>query len=324
MITKIILREELNKEELWNLELLFRETDKAILDEFLILTDSPELAGICRKFDIAVAAVLTGNREAAAGAGEDTDVCGGEKAVGFERAEREAAGTVCACAAEGSGRAEDLDRESAGNAACQCDGDFQGISYAVTDIEDLDDNYLERIWQRYRGIPWKICETERCLVRESVPEDVDSFYEIYRDREITEYMEDLYEDREKERQYIRDYIEKVYAFYGFGMWTVCLKETGEVIGRAGLSMREGFEEPELGYVIGKTWQRQGIAAEVCLEILNYAGNELGLEQIRALMHPENTASQRLCHRLGFYYEREIEVDGIFYRSYRIEISRNPA
>lgn len=279
MITKIILKEELNTEELRKLEILFRETDKAILDEFLILTDSPELVGICRKFDIAVAAVLTGNREATAGAAEDTDACG---------------------------------------------EDFQGISYAVTDIEDLDDNYLERIWQRYRGIPWKICETERCLVRESVPEDVDRFYEIYRDREITEYMEDLYEDREKERQYIRDYIEKVYAFYGFGMWTVCLKETGEVIGRAGLSMREGFEEPELGYVIGKTWQRQGIATEACREILNYAGNELGLEQIRALMNPENTASQRLCHRLGFCYEKEIEVDGIFYRSYRIEISQNSA
>ena len=297
MITKIILREELNKEELWNLELLFRETDKAILDEFLILTDSPELAGICRKFDIAVAAVLTGNREAAARAGEDAD----------------------ACADEGAGSCEDPEGESVGNTAWQCGGGFQGISYAVTDIEDLDENYLERIWQRYRGIPWRICETVRCLVRESVLEDVDSFYQIYRDKEITEYMEDLYKDREKERQYIRDYIEKVYAFYGFGMWTVCLKETGEVIGRAGLSMREGFEEPELGYVSGKTWQRQGIAEEVCREILNYAGSELGLEQIRALMHPENAASERLCHRLGFCYEREIEVDGIFYRSYRIDL-----
>lgn len=299
MVIKIILKKELNAEELRKLEILFRETDKAILDEFLILTDSPEFASICRKFDIAVAAVLTGNREAAEGAGEDAD----------------------ACADESAGSCEDPDGESVGNTACQCGGDFQGIFYAVTDIEDLDENYLKKIWQRYRGIPWKICETERCLVRESVPEDVDSFYEIYRDREITKYMEDLYEDREKERQYIRDYIEKVYAFYGFGMWTVCLKETGEVIGRAGLSMREGFAEPELGYVIGKTWQRQGIAAEVCREILNYAGNELGLEQIRALMHPKNTVSERLCHRLGFYYEREIEADGIFYRSYRIDLGR---
>lgn len=302
MITKIILKEELNKEELWNLELLFRETDKGILDEFLILTDSPELASICRKHDIAVAAVLSESREAALGTAEDTDACGGESRVGFGKA----------------------DEETAGNTACWCDGGFQGISYAVTVTDELDENYLERIWQRYRGIPWKICETKRCLVRESVPEDVDSFYQIYQDREITEYMEDLYEDREKERQYIRDYIEKVYGFYGFGMWTVCLKETGEVIGRAGLSMREGFEEPELGYVIGKKWQRQGIAEEVCREILHYAESEVGLEQVRVLMHPENIASERLCRRLGFCCEKELEVDGILYRSYRKRLRRNSA
>lgn len=257
------------------MEILFRETDRVILDEFLILTDSPKLAGICRKLDIAVAAVLSGNREGTAGG--TADVC----------SER----------------------------------DFSGIPYAVTDTEDLDEKYLERIWQRYRGIPWTICETERCLVRETTLEDVDSFYGIYRDKSITAYMEDLFEDREQERQYIRDYIEKVYGFYGFGMWTVCLRETKEVIGRAGLSMREGFEEPELGYVIGKNWQGQGIATEVCREILAYGRDELGFEQVRALMHPENEASKRLCCKLGFRYEGEGELEGILYRSYEITLRR---
>lgn len=259
MITKIILEEELNAEELRKLEILFRETDRDILDSFLILTDSPALAGICRELRMAVAAVLSG---------------------------------------EGK--------------------DFPGISYAVTDIEDLDERYLEQIWQRYRGIPWKICETERCIVRETVPEDVESFYGIYRDKEITRYMENLFDDREKERQYIRDYIEKVYGFYGFGMWTVCLKETGEVIGRAGLSMREEFEEPELGYVIGKKWQRQGLAEEACREILAYGREELGFERVRALMHPENTASERLCRKLGFCYKEKRTLDGILYNSYVTE------
>lgn len=275
MIKKIILEEELNSEELRKLEILFRETDRDILDSFLILTDSPELARICRRLDMAVAAVLSGAPEFAAA--RDVDVCGA--------------------------------------------GDFPGVPYAVTDTEDLDENYLERIWRRYRGIPWEICQTDRCIVRETVPEDVESFYEIYRDKEITRYMENLFEDREKERQYIRDYIEKVYGFYGFGMWTVCLRETGEVIGRAGLSMREGFEEPELGYVIGKKWQRQGIAEEVCREILAYGREELGFERVRALMHPENAASKRLCHKLGFQYAEEIEWEGIRYDSYEIAPER---
>ena len=152
-------------------------------------------------------------------------------------------------------------------------------------------------------------------MRETTQGDVESFYQIYRDKGITAYMENLYEDGERERQYIRDYIEKVYGFYGFGMWTVCLKATGEVIGRAGLSMREGFEEPELGYVIGEKWQRQGIAAEVCGKILVYGREELGFERIRVLMHPENTASERLCHKLGFQYEREVELNGKIYNSY---------
>ena len=260
MIIKIILEEELNAEELQKLEILFKETQRNILDDFLILTDSPELAHVCRRMDMAVVAVLSG----------------GEK-------------------------------------------DFSGIPYAVTDADDLDEKYLERIWQRYRGIPWKICETERCFVRETTQEDVDSFYRIYRDKSITAYMEDLFEDKEKERQYIRDYIEKVYGFYGFGMWTVCLKETGEVIGRAGLSMREGFEDAELGYVIGKKWQRQGIAAEVCREILAYGRDELGFEQVRAFMHPENTASENLCHKLGFQHETAVKLGDTVYDCYVIKL-----
>ena len=42
------------------LEILFKETRQDILNDFLILTDSPELARICRKLDMAVAAVLSG------------------------------------------------------------------------------------------------------------------------------------------------------------------------------------------------------------------------------------------------------------------------
>lgn len=275
MITKIIMADELNTEELRKLEILFRETDRVILNEFLILTDSPELARICRKLDIAVAAVLSAYREAPAVTDGNADTC--------------------------------------------VTGDFSGVPYAVTDTENLDEKYLERIWQRYRGIPWKICETRRCLVRESVPEDVESFYEIYRDRSITAYMEDLFRDKEAERAYIREYIEKVYGFYGFGMWSVCLRESGEVIGRAGLSMREGFEEPELGYVIGRKWQRQGIATEVCLAILAYGREELGFTRVRVLMHPENTASKGLCHKLGFSYEGEVETEGAVYSCYGIKI-----
>jgi len=94
-----------------------------------------------------------------------------------------------------------------------------------------------------------ILETDRCLVRETTVEDVEEFYRIYREPSITYYMEDLFPDPAEEREYVRNYIREIYGFYGYGLWTVLCKEKNEVIGRAGLSWRQGFDVPELGFVM---------------------------------------------------------------------------
>ena len=134
--------------------------------------------------------------------------------------------------------------------------DFSGFLFAVEDPEELEPEYIERVYRRLKGLPWNILWTKRCLIRETVPDDVDAFYQIYSHPSITEYMEGLYPDVEEEKQYVREYMEKVYTFFGFGVWTVVEQATGAVIGRAGLSYREGFEEPELGFIIGVPWQRR--------------------------------------------------------------------
>lgn len=176
--------------------------------------------------------------------------------------------------------------------------DFGFCKYACEDPKELDMPYLERVYRRYRGIPWEILETERCLVRETTVEDVDDFYRIYSDPSITEYMEPLYADPEEERAYARDYIDQVYAFYHFGIWTVVEKISGEVIGRAGICFREGFDDPELGFVIAADRQGRGLATEVCEAILRYGFQELGFERIHALVQPDNLASLRVCDKLG--------------------------
>ncbi len=119
------------------------------------------------------------------------------------------------------------------------DQDFSGFLFAVEDPEELEPEYIERAYRRLKGLPWNILRTARCLIRETIPEDVESFYQIYSHPAITEYMEGLYPEVEEERQYVRDYIEKVYTFFGFGVWTVIERETGAVIGRAGFSYRAG-------------------------------------------------------------------------------------
>ena len=200
------------------------------------------------------------------------------------------------------------------------DQDFSGFLFAVEDPEDLEPEYIERAYRRLKGLPWNILRTARCLIRETIPEDVESFYQIYSHPAITEYMEGLYPEVEEERQYVRDYIEKVYTFFGFGVWTVIERETGAVIGRAGFSYREGFDEPELGFTIGVPWQRRGYAEEVCRAVLAYGWSALEFQQVQALVEPENIPSVRLCEKLGF---RKGEVVDVGKKEYYCFVVRKP-
>lgn len=196
------------------------------------------------------------------------------------------------------------------------DQNLSDFLYAVEDPEDIDMDYMEKVCRRLLGIPWKILETERCLVRETTVEDVEEFYEIYRHPAITEFMEDLYPEKEQEREYIRQYIEQVYTFWEFGVWTVVEKESGAVIGRAGFSYREGSEEPEIGFTIGVPWQRRGYAEEVCRAILDYGRDVLGFGAVQAFVRQGNTASMNLCDKLGFHNEGTVNFDDREHYRYR--------
>ena len=197
--------------------------------------------------------------------------------------------------------------------------DFTGALYVIEQIEEVDYETVDLAYRRLAGLPWEILRTKRCIIRETTEADVDSFYNIYAEPEITRYMEDLYEDREEELAYVAEYREKMYGFYGYGMWTVLTKE-GTVIGRAGISWREGFDLPELGFVIGMPWQGQGYAYEVCRAILDYAKIELSFTQVQALVMEGNEKSAALCRKLGFRKGERVEEDGEQYDRYLAELT----
>ena len=178
------------------------------------------------------------------------------------------------------------------------------VESSKSDRQEKEEEFFQNILKRFLGMPWDILETKRCLIRETAVEDVDAFYELYEDEEITRYMEPLFEDRDEEIEYTKSYIKNVYEFYGFGMWTIVLKDNGEVIGRAGVSYREGFEHPELGFMIGTKYQRQGLAYEVCSAILEYMHENYEMEEILIFIEPQNTPSILLAKKLGASFYKE--------------------
>ncbi len=168
-------------------------------------------------------------------------------------------------------------------------------------FEEVDWTFLRRVYERHHGIPWLICETERCVIKEFSMEYLDELFAMYAGERMTDYIEPLY-DYEEEREYQQAYISRVYPFYGYGMWIVCEKKTGRLIGRAGVEMREELEgELELGYAVGVPYQRQGYAAEVCAAIISYVKKELGQDRLNCLIEEGNTVSEHFAKRLGFSF-----------------------
>lgn len=177
--------------------------------------------------------------------------------------------------------------------------DMEDFPYAIENLDEIPDTYLDRLILRFAGKPWTILETARCRLREITVEDVDALYEIYADPSVTAYMENLYADPEEERAYTRDYIKNHYGFFEFGMWIIEDRQTGRIIGRAGLDMVAEKENPQLGFVVRKEYQRKGYAFEVCRAILAYAHEELGFPVVEASCDADNVASINILCKLCF-------------------------
>lgn len=145
---------------------------------------------------------------------------------------------------------------------------------------------------------------------------MDSFYELYQSAGM-EFIEPL-EDYEKEKEKLRAYIESRYPFYGYGMWTVTDRQTGKVIGRAGLEEREidGVEYTEIGYMLHHLYRRNGIGTKLCESILEYAKTTLYIEEIHAFTHEENMVSKHLLEKLGFEFCGKVPDKGRVLWHYR--------
>lgn len=131
-----------------------------------------------------------------------------------------------------------------------------------------------------------------------------------------EFIEPL-ADYETEKEKLSTYIENRYPFYGYGMWTVVDKETGKVIGRAGIEERTIDEEDttELGYMLHYLYRRNGIGFEICQGILEYAKNILYIEEIHGYTHKDNKASKKLLEKLGFQVQGEIRERDMILEQY---------
>ena len=198
---------------------------------------------------------------------------------------------------------------------------FPDADFVMEGIQFLSYRDLVRRYQRQKGLPWQIAETQRLIIREETPDDVEELIKIYESPSIRKYLEPLFEV-EKEKAYLANYYKYIYSFFEYGLWHLELKDSHETIGRAGLTPKsydDGEKGAELGYMIAEKYQGQGYCMEACREIVRYAIEELELEQIYCLVRPDNEHSIRIAEKLGFVYEKESFSEGRTMKRYILKL-----
>lgn len=197
------------------------------------------------------------------------------------------------------------------------------VNYVVSELAMVEDDYFNLIYMRAHNIPLLIARTERTLIREMTVDDLPAMYELYSDEAVAKWVEPLYEYG-KELEFTKAYIENVYSFYGYGLWLVFDRRTGELIGRAGISTREidGENRCELGYIIRGDRQRQGIGFEVCTAVIEYAADCLMIDELWLCIEKDNIASAGLGKKLGFTLYGSSVCDGKDCCLYRKKLIHN--
>lgn len=85
-------------------------------------------------------------------------------------------------------------------------------------------------------------------------------------------------------------------------WFVCLKETDEPIGFAGLKETEPGVFEETGICVCREYQRRGFGKELVQALVGLAFRCLGGKRFVYGCFRENTASAALCKSVGFTYD----------------------
>lgn len=159
-------------------------------------------------------------------------------------------------------------------------------------------------------------ETERLFLREMTEGDFDALFAVLADSDIMEHYPYTF-DEERVRGWIRRNQER-YEIFGFGLWAVCLKESGEMIGDCGLTMQNigGVIKPEIGYHIRKEHQRKGYAKEAATAVRDWTFTNTPFQMIYSYMKYTNapsvaTAVSWGCHQVDEFKDEVNEITKVF-------------
>lgn len=166
--------------------------------------------------------------------------------------------------------------------------------------------------------------TARLLIRAFTPEDEEAIFAIHGDPLATRYMTGPL-TREASRANLAALIRRVEET-GYGPYAVVLRETGRVIGWAGIQQVPGEPLIEVLFALQAEHWGHGYATEASKALLSVCFHEFAMEEVVATVDPRNLASIAVLRNQGFVYDgpfhhKLIDAHGHLYRVTREQFER---
>ncbi|MCW2680304.1 MAG: N-acetyltransferase [Frankiales bacterium] len=150
--------------------------------------------------------------------------------------------------------------------------------------------------------------TPRLLVRPFREDDLDAIHALQSDPEVVRYLPWLLRTREESQTWLAARIaaSTLEADDDAVAYAVERRDDGRVLGSITLFLRSiEHEQGEIGFVLERSAQGQGYAAEATAAVLDLAFPALDLHRVVGKADARNTASATLMQRLGMRQEAHL-------------------
>jgi RimJ/RimL family protein N-acetyltransferase len=112
---------------------------------------------------------------------------------------------------------------------------------------------------------------------------------------------------EDAKEYIQNRIRPQIEEMGFGNYTVIRKSDQLKIGSCGLYDRDGINGLDLGFAFLPRYERNGYGFECASSLMRHAFKNHEIQELRAITLKNNIASQKLLSKLGFTFEKWVQI-----------------
>lgn len=153
-----------------------------------------------------------------------------------------------------------------------------------------------------------ILETERLSLRKLSVGDAGFILRLLNEPSFLQNIGDKgVRKLEDARQYIVNGPMASYDKFGFGLFLVQEKTSGEPVGICGLLKRAELNDVDLGYALLPEFCSKGYAVESASGVMRLAKETFGLNRVVAITSPNNEPSIRVLEKLGFVFVGMIQL-----------------